>query len=164
MKSRQLTPVGQECIAPKQPFLICCQCGLPKTPEEFRRRWSHSEVRIYQCRPCHATAERLRRRALRSRQDRKTVNRQLAQLKRAKSEGQVITVCEAMVAGFGGINGLRAAWESLLSRDLAKGGFSSLRHLEAVIRLVQHCESHRPDYSQLTDEQLQEMADRFGLC
>jgi hypothetical protein len=67
-----------------------------------------------------------------------------------------------MVDGFGGINALRTSWEGLLSRDLAKGGFAALRHLEAVLRLVQHCESQRRDYSQLTDEQLQELADSFS--
>lgn len=163
MKPSRLPLVGQDCITAKQSILVCCECGLAKAPEEFRRRWSHSEARIHQCRACHATAERLRRRALRSRQERKAVNRQLAQLKRARSERQVIAVCEAMVAGFGGINGFRASWKGLLSRDLAKGGFAALRHLEAVLRLAQHCEGQRPDYSQLTDEQLQEVADGFGL-
>lgn len=147
----------------KPPLFVCCQCGLPKARDEFRRRWSHRDTRIYQCRSCHATNERLRRRALRSREDRKTVNRQLARLKQARSESQVIAVCEAMVAGFGGINGFRASWEGLLRRDLAKGGFAALRHLEAVIRLVQHCEAQRPDYSRLSDEELQKVADRFGL-
>ncbi len=163
MKPCQMPPVGQDCINAKQSFLVCRQCGLAKEPAEFRRRWSHSEARIFQCRPCHATAERLRRQARKSRQDTRAVNRQLAQLKRARSQGQVLAVCEAMVAGFGGINGLRASWERLLSRDMAKGGFSALRHMEAVIRLVQHCEGQRPDYSQLTDEQLQQLADGFAL-
>jgi hypothetical protein len=47
---------------------------------------------------------------------------------------------------------------------MAKGGFSALRHIEAVIRLVQHCEGQRPNYSQLADEQFQQLADGFGLC
>ena len=51
-----------------------------------------------------------------------------------------------------------------LSSDMAKGGFSALRHIEAVIRLVQHCEGQRPNYSQLADEQFQQLADGFGLC
>lgn len=162
MKSCQSPPGGQECMDAKK-FLICRQCGLAKAAHDFRRRWSNSDARIHQCRSCHATAERVRRRALRSKRRRQTVNRQLAQLKRARSESQVMAVCEAMIAGFGGINGLRASWEGLLSRDLAKGGFAALRHLEAFTRLVQHCEPHRPDYSRLSDEELQRLADAFGL-
>jgi hypothetical protein len=62
-----------------------------------------------------------------------------------------------MVRGFGGINGFQEAWASVLDRDLQKGGFAALRHIEAVIRLVQYCEANKTNYRQMTDEQLMEL-------
>lgn len=47
---------------------------------------------------------------------------------------------------------------------MAKGGFAALRHMEAVRRVVQHCEVQRPAYSQLADEQFQQLSDGFGPC
>jgi hypothetical protein len=69
-----------------------------------------------------------------------------------------------MVACYGGTEGFVNAWLGCLDRDLDAGGFVALRQLEAVLRLVQHCESQRPEYSQLTDEQLQELAEVFGTA
>jgi hypothetical protein len=63
-----------------------------------------------------------------------------------------------MVAGYGGTEGFVKAWLGCLHGDLAKGGFAALRHLEAVIRLVQYCEANKPNYRQMTDEQLMELA------
>jgi len=135
----------------------CHQCGLRKEYGEFRRRWGGRDTRVKQCRDCHALAERLRRRAKRARETRKEANHQLARLKRARSDLQVVAVCDAMVRGFGGINGFQEAWASVLDRDLQKGGFAALRHIEAVIRLVQYCEANKTNYRQMTDEQLMEL-------
>ena len=138
--------------------LICRDCGGLKAASQFRRRSSASVVRINQCHVCHALAERLRRRAKRSRQHRQAVNRQLAKLKRAKSAHQVAAVCDAMVRGFGGPDGFATAWQAILRRDLETGGFAALRHLEATLRLIQHCEGNRADYSQFSEEELLAMA------
>ena len=67
-------------------------------------------------------------------------------------------MCEAMVRSFGGPEGFATTWQACLQRDLARGGFAALRHLEATIQLIQHCEANRPDYSQFTDEELLAMA------
>jgi len=139
-------------------FLICRDCGVLKDTSQFRRRSSASDVRINQCHACHALAERLRRCGKRSRAQRQTVNRQLAKLKRAKSAHQVAAVCEAMVRSFGGPDSFANEWQACLHRDLARGGYAALRHLEAMLRLIQHCEAHRPDYSQFSDEELLAMA------
>jgi hypothetical protein len=66
-----------------------------------------------------------------------------------------------MMQGFGGPQGFVQAWKGCLEQDLARGGFLAMRHLEAVIRLVQHLEDARPDYSRMSDEELNEFAGRY---
>jgi len=138
--------------------LVCRDCCVKKDATEFRPRRAGGSKRTLQCRACHCQAEKLRRQAKRSRQHRQAVNRQLAKLKRAKSAHQVAAVCEAMVRSFGGPDSFANEWQACLQRDLARGGFAALRHLEAMLRLIQHCEGYRPDYSQFSEEELLAMA------
>ena len=63
-------------------------------------------------------------------------------------------MCEELIGCFGGVEGFTTAWRACLEADLARGGFAALRHLEAVLRLVQHCEEDRPDYRSMSDEEL----------
>lgn len=67
-----------------------------------------------------------------------------------------------MIRSFGGPEGFIQSWQGCLERDLARGGFAALRHLEAVLRLVQHCEAKRPDYSRLSDDELHALAERYA--
>jgi hypothetical protein len=164
-KLRQQLPVREACIGTPSngaPHPICSQCCLPKPPDDFRRRRAGMESRCSQCRACHANAERLRRRANRSRQHRQMVNRELARLKQAKSARQVALVCDSMIGAFGGAGAFAAAWKDRLAADLAKGGFAALRQLEAVLRLVQHCEENRPDYSKMSDTELEAILQEYG--
>jgi hypothetical protein len=142
--------------------LVCRDCCVKKDATEFRPRRAGGSKRTLQCRACHCQAEKLRREARRSRQHRQAVNRQLAKLKRAKSARQVAAVCEAMVRSFGGPEGFATAWQAILRRDLERGGFAALRHLEATLRLIQHCEDDRPDYSQMSDEELTDLVISLG--
>ena len=135
--------------------LVCRDCGVTKTATDFRPRQAGGATRTRQCRECHCHAEKLRRAAKRSRQHRQAVNRQLARLKQAKSARQIGAVCEELLRCFGGLEGFTAAWKGLLDADLARGAFAALRHLEAVLRLVRHCEEDRPDYSQMSDAELE---------
>jgi len=135
--------------------LICRDCCVKKNATEFRPRRAGGSKRTLQCRACHCQAEKLRRAAKRSRQHRQAVNRQLARLKQAKSTRQIGAVCEELIRCFGGLEGFTVAWKGRLDADLAKGGSAALRHLEAVLRLVRHCEEDRPDYSQMSDEELE---------
>ena len=79
----------------------------------------------------------------------------MARLKQAKSARQVGAVCEQLIGCFGGLEGFTTAWRACLEADLARGGFAALRHLEAVLRLMKHCEEDRPDYSQMPEEELE---------
>jgi len=102
--------------------------------------------------------ERLRRRARRSKQ----AADQLARLGRAQSARQVVTVCERLIQAFGGLHGFAAAWDECLRRDLSRGGVAALRHLEAVIRLVQHCDAERASLAKKSDLELDALVETFG--
>lgn len=134
--------------------LVCRDCCVRKDATEFRPRRAGGSKRTLQCRTCHCHAEKFRREAKRSSQHRQAVNRQLARLKQAKSARQVGAVCDELIGCFGGLEGFTKDWRACLDVDLARGGFAALRHLEATIRLIQHCEQDRPNYSQMSDEQL----------
>jgi hypothetical protein len=142
--------------------LICRDCCVKKEATEFRPRRAGGSQKTLQCRACHCLAEKLRREAKRSRQHRQAVNRQLARLKQAKSARQVGTVCEQLIGCFGGLEGFTTAWRACLEADLARGGFAALRHLEAVLRLVKHCEEDRPDYRSMSDEELLDLASKLS--
>jgi hypothetical protein len=143
-------------------MVTCRVCGYAKAAEEFRRRHTAKDARLRECRSCHAESERLRRRAKRSHAHRKEVNRDLARLKRARSARQLALVCESMIRGFGGPEDFARAWTSCLRRDLNRGGFAALRHIEATIRLIQHCEAARPDYRSMSDEELLDLASKLA--
>jgi hypothetical protein len=66
-------------------------------------------------------------------------------------------ICAEVVRGYGGAEGFARAWIACLERDLRHGGAAALRHLEATIRLIQHCEGDRPDYGRMSDEELEAM-------
>jgi len=143
--------------------LTCRDCGETKPETEFRLRRAGGSTRTRQCRACHRQAEKLRRQGKRSRQHRKAVNQQLARLKNAKTARQIGVVCDALVGCFGGLEGFTAAWRVCLDADLARGGHAALRHLEAVMRLIQHCESLPRPVSELSDEELLQLADAMPL-
>jgi hypothetical protein len=138
--------------------LICRDCGCVKDATEFRLRRAGGATRTRQCRACHRQAEQLRRQAKRSRQHRQAVNKQLARLKNAKTARQIGVVCEALVGCFGGLEGFTAAWRACLEADLARGGYTAIRHLDAVLRLVQHCETMPRPVSEMSDEELLRLA------
>ncbi len=123
--------------------LICRDCFEIKDIEQFRRRRRNSEARIHQCHDCHAAEERIRSQERRAKKDKETAVKCLAALKRAKSARQVEAVCNAMIEKFGGINRLCKVWKDLLDEDLKRGGLAGMRHMDAVVRLLQHCDDQK---------------------
>lgn len=140
---------------------LCEACFQIWPLEDFRRRKRGSDKRMRQCRRCHNEVERLRRAAARSRLGKRRMAQDLAKVRNAASENRVKLVCAAMVAGYGGTEGFVNAWLRCLDRDLEKGGLIALRHLEAALRLVQHCEEERPDYRRMSDSELEAIAASF---
>lgn len=162
------TPIPSACSGhtavhfPSVPERLCESCFQVRQLEDFRRRKHGSVNRMRQCRRCHNEFERYRRAATRARLSKRRIAQDLAKVRDAVSARRVKVLCAAMVAGYGGTEDFANAWLRCLERDLETGGVAALRHIEAVIRLVQHCESQRPDYSKFTDKQLQQLADGFG--
>jgi|694.fasta_scaffold02186_26 hypothetical protein len=139
------------------PCRLCESCFHVQPLAEFRRRKRGSEHRVRQCRRCHNEFERYRRAAARARLSKRQMARDLSRVRDASSSGRVKFICAELVRGYGGAEEFARAWIACLHGDLQRGGFSALRHLEATIRLIQHCEQDRPDYSQMSDEDLEAM-------
>jgi hypothetical protein len=139
------------------PSRLCQSCFHTRPLTEFRRRKRGSERRVRQCRRCHNEFERYRRAAVRARLSKRKMARDLSRVRDAASSNRVKALCAEVVRGYGGADGFARAWIACLRGDLQRGGFAALRHLEATIRLIQHCEQDRPDYSQMSDDELEAM-------
>ena len=161
---RKMAAVGvQPLSAPYQSEIpeasarLCEYCFSTQPLSEFRRRKRGSEHRVRQCRQCHNEFERYRRAAARVRLSKQKIARDLSRVRDASSANRVKALCAEIVRGYGGSEGFVRAWIACLHGDLLRGGFAALRHLEATMRLIQHCEQDRPDYSQMSDEELEVM-------
>lgn len=141
---------------------LCEHCLAPQPLSEFRRRKRGAEYRMRQCRRCHNEAERFRRATSRTRQSRRQMAKNLSRVRDAASANRVKAICAEVIRGYGGAEGFAKAWIACLNRDLQRGGLAALRHLEATIRLIQHCETASPDYSQFSDEELLALASRMA--
>jgi hypothetical protein len=143
---------------------LCEHCFTPKPLSEFRRRKRGSEHRMRQCRRCHNEAERYRRTAIRARLGKRQMARNLSQVRDAVSANRVKAICAEIVRGYGGTEGFAKAWIACLNCDLPRGGLAALRHIEATIRLIQHCETDRPDFGRMTDQELEDLASSLGAA
>ena len=140
---------------------LCESCLEVRPLGEFRRRKRGDECRVRECRRCHNERERRRRAAARAGQNRRRMASDLARVRDAASNERVRLVCAAMIRAYGGTEGFVGAWTDCVRRDLARGGYAALRHFEATIRLVQHCEQRGPDYRAMSDEELLDLANRM---
>jgi hypothetical protein len=142
--------------APAAQDRLCETCLHVQPISQFRRRRRDAEQRMRQCRRCHNEFERYRRAAIRARMGKRRIARDLASVRDATTANRVKALCAAMVRGYGGAQGFVDAWLTCLRRDLGRGGLPALRHLEATVRLIQYCETERPDYSRMTDQELEQ--------
>ena len=142
---------------PAAPTRLCESCFHTRPLAEFRRRKQGSDHRVRQCRQCHNEFARYRRAAVRARLSKRKMARDLSRVRDASSSNCIKALCAEVVRGYGGAEGFARAWIACLHGDLQRGGSTALRHLEATIRLIQHCEQDRPDYSQMSEEELEAM-------
>lgn len=147
---------------PTPPVRLCETCFHTRPLTEFRRRKRGSEHRMRQCRWCHNEFERYRRAAVRARLSKRKMARDLSRVRDASSSNRVKALCAEVVRGYGGAEGFARAWITCLHGDLKRGGFAALRHLEATVRLIQHCEQDRPDYSQMSEQELLSLVDSLA--
>ncbi len=134
---------------------LCEHCLVPKPLAEFRLRHRAGQIRMWQCRECHNTAERIRRAARRDRLNRRQMAKMLTAVKNQRSDLQVKALCREMAVRFGGIAGIVEAWHRTLDADLEKGGYPAVRNLAAIMRLSQYCEQNKPNYGAMSDEDLE---------
>jgi hypothetical protein len=134
---------------------LCEFCFHTRPLAEFRRRKRGSEHRVRQCRRCHNEFERYRRAAVRARLSKRQMARDLSRVRDASSSNRVKALCAEVVRGYGGAEGFARAWAACLHGDLQRGGLAAIRHLEATVRLLHHCEQNKPNYSQMSDGELE---------
>jgi len=141
----------------------CNGCGRSLPIDQFRRRSKGTNARQSRCRECHNAYMRAYRRRGRD----KLIARFAAQVQREHSLRRVAMLCEKMFRRFGGIDGFSAAWAAQINTAVAErpGRRFVLHGFSAIARLAEIVESNggAPDYSALTDEQLdQELIDLLG--
>jgi len=136
---------------------ICEQCLEWKPDTEFRRRFKGESTRLNQCRTCHNETEQVRRARGRREQRDQHIAKFVTKLKNAKSNDLVALLCKAMVQHFGGVQGFVDAWTQQIDRIRLEqpGSKKALDFFQAVVRMIEFCDSTEPGVSELTDEELQ---------
>ena len=59
-----------------------------------------------------------------------------------------------MIKQFHGVDGFVKQWFSVWENDRALGRAKCFAHIAAVVRLIEYVDDHKPDYGQLTDDEL----------
>ncbi len=133
---------------------ICRTCFRDLPLSEFRRRRKNEEALSTDCRKCHNQKERVRVQGKRTKARHKAVVDAMHTIRRNASDQKVKAVCERMIAGFGSVENFVDAWQECLAVDFARKRARSFCHLEAILRLVQWVDEHKPDYGRLSDAEL----------
>jgi hypothetical protein len=163
------TPARGECrTETSEPIgragVVCRQCSERKPATEFRRRRrGENAPLIRQCRQCHNAEETIRRRALHSRAASRQMAKHLAQIRRARSQRQIVAACSAMLSRFGGTDGFMRCWLQQVSKDIGRGGLAAFRHIDVILRLAQQREAAEREarreaarrYSLMPDDELE---------
>ena len=139
------------------PTRICRYCNQHRPINDFRKRISDSNRRMYQCRHCHNQAERLRRQCNNGRLAQQQFHKHLTNLKNEQAASGVERIYLNMCTHFGGTEGLLRLWIEAMEKDMTEGGLKAFRHIAAILRLMEYYESvhlNKHDYSQMSDEEL----------
>ena len=134
----------------------CTKCFEIKPLSEFRLNSVNKDDRSTQCRTCHNRAEKLRRSAKVKSKRTKAISNAANKLRRDPSDNQVRAICQQMIAQFHGVDGFVKQWMGCWETDRAKGRAKCFAHISAVIRLMEYVDDHKPDYGQLTDNEIEE--------
>ena len=134
----------------------CRECFEIKPLSHFRFTNRQSRQRSSQCRTCHNRAEKERRSAKVKSKRVKAISNAANKLRRDPSDNQVRAICRRMIDQFGGVDGFVKQWFSVWETDQAKGRAKCFAHIAAVIRLMEYVDDHKPNYGQLTDDELEE--------
>ena len=133
----------------------CRECFEIKPLSQFRFTNRQAGQRSTQCRTCHNRAEKIRRSAKAQSNRVKAISNAANKLRRDPSDNQVRAICQRMIDQFGGVDGFTQQWFSVWETDRVKGRAKCFAHISAVIRLIEYVDSHKPDYGQLADDELE---------
>ena len=141
----------------------CNGCGRSLPIDQFRRRSKRTNARQSRCRECYNAYMRAYRRRGRD----KVIAKFATQVQREHSLRRVAMLCEQMIGRLGGLDAFSAAWAAQINAAVAArpGRRFVLHGFSAIARLAEIVEANggAPDYSALTDEQLdQELIDAIG--
>lgn len=101
---------------------VCSDCAEIKPLTDFRRRHRSQEVRMYQCRQCHALAERFRRQRHKSIDTGRRMQALATAMKRSnRSARQLEALLQLSIVSAGGFEALLRDWHSQLQQCLKKG-------------------------------------------
>ena len=134
----------------------CRECFEIKPLSQFRFTNRQTGDRSTQCRACHNRAEKIRRSAKAKSKRAKAISNAANKLRRDPSDNQVRAICQQMIKQFHGVDGFVKQWMGCWETDRAKGRAKCFAHISAVIRLMEYVDDHKPDYGQLTDDELEE--------
>ena len=134
----------------------CRECFEIKPLSQFRFTNRQTGDRSTQCRACHNMAEKIRQSAKAKSNRVEAISNAVNKLRRDPSDNQVRAICQQMIAQFHGVDGFVKQWMGCWETDRAKGRAKCFAHISAVIRLMEYVDDHKPNYEQLTDDELAE--------
>ena len=132
----------------------CRECFEIKPLSQFRFTNRQTGNRSTQCRTCHNRAEKIRQSAKAKSKRVKAISNAANKLRRDPSDNQVRSICQQMITQFHGVDEFVKQWFAVWETDRAKGRAKCFAHISAVIRLIEYVDDHKPNYEQLTDDEL----------
>ena len=132
-----------------------CHSALPLTA--FRARSRTNKGPRSECRSCHNLAEKARYYAKRDAKSANHINAMVNRIRRARSERLVPEICHEMTSRFGGVEALVEVWHACWTTDLKKGRAKASAHFLALLRLIEWIEKNPPNFSSLTDSEIDRM-------
>jgi hypothetical protein len=132
---------------------VCSDCAEIKPLTEFRRRYRDREDRMYQCRECHAAAERCRRKHHRSIRTGRRMQALATSARRTKDLNRLITLLKVGISASGGFENLLKDWHAAV-QDSIDRGISTPRLLgfyETMTALVVRHGRRTPTNTEFTD-------------
>lgn len=122
--------------------LVCRNCKRSHSPDSFRprnHRWRH---RV--CNACHAAFERLRRQARLTDRRNRLIDEFVRDANRRPHNRGLSGLVNRMIAGFGGVDDLAAAWSGRMKQLADTGSPKVLASFQVIAKLLVLAHETRP--------------------
>lgn len=121
--------------SPEKQSRRCNECLQVRPITHFRLRSADGE-RARLCNPCHRARERARLARGKPKRTARKLHATLAELNASRSRKRVVACCNAMLTGFGGLDGFAAAFRA--SVEAARpGSYRAIRLLQSTLAFVE---------------------------